>query len=138
MTEKFEKHFKELVKKVEQYLSASIKEENNAQGEIYKAMNYSLLAGAIGCEPSFHVNMFLFSILYSPLSLLLSLLGNYVSRKNEYEADAFARANGLHEALISALKKLSVNSLSNPNPHPAFVFVHYSHPTLVQRIRALR
>ena len=101
-------------------------------------MHYSLLAGAIGCEPSFHVNMFLFSILYSPLSLLLSLLGNYVSRKNEYEADAFARANGLHEALISALKKLSVNSLSNPNPHPAFVFVHYSHPTLVQRIRALR
>ena len=51
MTEKFEKHFKELVKKVEQYLSASIKEENNAQGEIYKAMNYSLLAGGKRLRP---------------------------------------------------------------------------------------
>lgn len=101
------------------------------------ALRYNLLAGAIGCEPSFHVNMFLFSILYEPLSLLLSLLGNYVSRKNEYEADAFARSNGLAQSLVVALKKLSANSLSNPNPHPAFVFFYYSHPTLVQRIRAL-
>lgn len=101
------------------------------------ALRYNLLAGAIGCEPSFHVNMFLFSILYEPLSLLISLLGNYVSRKNEYEADAFARSNGLAQSLVVALKKLSANSLSNPNPHPAFVFFYYSHPTLVQRIRAL-
>ena len=62
---------------------------------------------------------------------------NLLSRKNEYEADAYARDTYAGEPLITALKKLSKNNLSNLNPHPVFVFFNYSHPTLLQRIRAL-
>ena len=63
---------------------------------------------------------------------------NYISRRFEYEADAYARENYNGEALISSLKKLSGNSLSNLTPHKVNVFVHYSHPTLLQRIMHLR
>jgi STE24 endopeptidase len=63
---------------------------------------------------------------------------NMLSRKNEYEADAFAAEHFNGEALASALKKLSVNNLSNLRPHPAYVFFHYSHPTLLQRLEALK
>ena len=100
-------------------------------------LHYNLFAGAIGCVDSLHVDMFIFSIVYSPLNMLLSLIGNYFSRRHEYEADEFALRNGKGKDLVSALKVLSANSLSNPNPHPWFVFFHYSHPTLVERIRHL-
>ena len=63
---------------------------------------------------------------------------NIFSRKNEYEADAFAAKNYAGQPLATALKKLSVKNLSNLRPHPAYVFVHYSHPTLLQRLAALR
>ena len=62
---------------------------------------------------------------------------NVFSRKNEYQADAFAAKYGQSEHLISALKSLSVNNLTNLTPHPAHVFVNYSHPTLYQRIIAI-
>lgn len=100
-------------------------------------LQYNLCAAAIGCPPSFHVNMYLFYILYEPLSTLVSLVANACSRRFEYQADAFVRAHGREQALVSSLKKMSAHSLSNPTPHPAFVFFHYSHPTLVQRIKAL-
>lgn len=100
-------------------------------------LKHNLCAGAIGCVASFHVNMYLFYLLYQPLDLLLSLAGNAASRKHEYQADAFAAQNGMGDALISALKKMSGHSLSNPTPHPAFVVFHYNHPTLVQRIQAI-
>lgn len=100
-------------------------------------LRHNLCAGAIGCVASFHVNMYLFYLLYQPLDLLLSLAGNAASRKYEYQADAFATDNGMGQALISALKKMSGHSLSNPTPHPAFVVFHYGHPTLVQRIKAI-
>ena len=69
--------------------------------------------------------------------MLLGLGLHMLSRKNEYEADAFTKANFEAEHLISALKKLSINNLSNLTPHPTYVFFHYSHPTLLERIRAL-
>jgi STE24 endopeptidase len=59
------------------------------------------------------------------------------SRKNEYQADAYAAGFGLADSLISGLKKLSVKSLSNLNPDPLYVFFYYSHPTLLQRMGAL-
>lgn len=101
-------------------------------------LKYNLCAGAIGCVASFHVNMYFFYTLYDPIDTIISLGSNAISRRHEYQADAFARENGYAEQQISALKKLSANSLSNPTPHPLFVFFHYSHPTLVDRIKSLR
>lgn len=91
-----------------------------------------------GSVPSFHLGMFAFMMLYSPISLILGILTSVLSRKNEYEADAFAAKHGLGDALCSALKKISSEALSNLQPHPAFVFLKYSHPTLLQRIRKIK
>lgn len=101
-------------------------------------LKHNLCAGAIGCVASFHVNMYFFYTLYDPIDTIISLGSNAISRRHEYQADAFTRENGYAEQQISALKKLSANSLSNPTPHPLFVFFHYSHPTLVDRIKSLR
>ncbi len=96
------------------------------------------LSEALGVEkPAFHIALITFGILYAPLSSLIGIGMNVLSRKNEYEADAFAAANYNGSALAEALKKLSVKNLSNLRPHPAYVFVHYSHPTLLQRLKAL-
>lgn len=93
---------------------------------------------AIGVsQPSFHAALIGFAILYSPISEITGLLMNYLSRKFEYEADDFAKRTFAAMPLISSLKKLSKKSLSNLTPHPAFVFVHYSHPPLVDRVRNL-
>jgi STE24 endopeptidase len=100
--------------------------------------NPTLSAALGGDEPSFHLGLIAFGILYSPISMLTGLLMNHVSRRNEYAADRFVRDNHNAEALIAALKKLSSKNLSNLTPHPVYVFFHYSHPTLLQRIQALR
>lgn len=89
-------------------------------------------------EPSFHIGLITFGILYSPISELTSLVMNYLSRKFEYQADDYAKNTYSGEALISSLKKLSKTSLSNLTPHRAYVFMHYSHPTLLQRYKNLR
>ncbi len=89
-------------------------------------------------EPSFHIGLIAFGILFTPISELTGLLMNYLSRKFEYQADNYAKTTYNGTPLISALKKLSRNSLSNLTPHPAYVFVHYSHPTLLQRFRNLK
>ena len=97
-----------------------------------------LLSKALGAESaSFHIGLIAFSLLYNPISTILGIGMNIISRKNEYVADEFAKNNFSGDFLIEALKKLSVNNLSNLTPHPAYVFVHYSHPTLLQRIEAL-
>ncbi len=97
------------------------------------------LARALGAEQArFELSLTAFSILYTPLSLLIGLLMNIISRKNEYAADAFANMYGLGENLISSLKKMSKNHLSNLTPHPLYVFFNYSHPTLYQRLKAIR
>jgi len=97
-----------------------------------------LLSQALGADKgSFHMGILAFGLLYSPLSLVLGLVMNVVSRKNEYAADSYAGINFNPEALISALKKLSVNNLSNLQPHPTYVFFYYSHPPLLKRLAAL-
>lgn len=96
------------------------------------------LTTALGGEiSSFHISILAFFLIYSPVSRVISLFMNYLSRKHEYEADTYAGNlyDGNH--LVSALKKLSVKNLSNLNPHPAYVFVHYSHPPLLSRIENL-
>ncbi|MCQ2210445.1 MAG: M48 family metallopeptidase [Paludibacteraceae bacterium] len=96
------------------------------------------IANALGSNiPSFHFGVIVFGILYTPISFLLGIGVNVLSRKNEYQADTFAKENGLGAPLGEALKKLSVSTLSNLNPHPAYVFFNYSHPTLLQRLKNL-
>jgi len=98
----------------------------------------ALLSQALGVEnPSFHIGLIAFGILYSPISEITGLLMNYLSRKFEYQADDFAKNTYSSDPLISSLKKLSKSSLSNLTPHKAYVFMHYSHPTLLQRIKNL-
>lgn len=97
------------------------------------------LSEALGVNvPKFHIGLIAFGILYSPLSTLTGILMNLLSRKNEYEADEFANSFGLGEHLINGLKKLTRKNLSNLTPHPAYVFFHYSHPTLLQRIKRIQ
>jgi STE24 endopeptidase len=98
----------------------------------------SMLSEALNVsEPSFHIGLIAFGVLYSPISEITGLLMNYISRKFEYQADDYAHSTYGSTFLISALKKLSKNSLSNLTPHPYYVFAHYSHPTLLQRFRNL-
>ncbi len=87
---------------------------------------------------SFHLSFVTFSLIYSPVSLITGLLMNVLSRKNEYEADAYAKETYGAAPLITSLKKLSVNHLSNLQPHSAYVFFNYSHPTLLQRMDAMK
>jgi STE24 endopeptidase len=97
------------------------------------------LSRALGVEqPNFHIGLVAFGILYSPVSFVLGIFMNILSRKNEYQADAFAAQYYKPEALASALKKLSVKNLSNLTPHPKYVFFNYSHPTLLQRLEHLK
>ncbi|WP_179348280.1 M48 family metallopeptidase [Winogradskyella pacifica] len=98
-----------------------------------------LLSNAIGVEiPSFHVGLIAFGLLYSPISEITGLIMNYVSRVFEYQADDYAKNTYKAEPLITSLKKLSKNSLSNLTPHKAYVFMHYSHPTLLERVKNLK
>ena len=85
----------------------------------------------------FHLGLMAFGILYSPLGTVIGVLMNILSRKNEYEADDYAKTTYDGQALQLALKKLSVDSLSNLYPHPFYVFMHYSHPPLLKRLSAL-
>jgi STE24 endopeptidase len=96
------------------------------------------LSAALGSDrTSFHMCLLAFGILYSPLSLILGLVINIVSRRNEYAADRYAAQTYSAKELSSALIKLSVKHLSNLRPHPATVFFHYSHPPLLKRLQAL-
>jgi len=99
--------------------------------------NEHLPAALGGTAPSFVLALVAFSLLFSPIDILLNPLSNAISRRAEYRADAFAAAYGHGEALISGLKKLAANNLSNLTPHPLVVWFSYSHPTLAQRITAI-
>ena len=87
---------------------------------------------------SFHIALVTFSILYTPISEISSLIFNLFSRKFEYEADEYADKSFDGKYLIQALKVLTKDSLSNLTPHPKYVWWHYSHPTLLERINQLR
>lgn len=90
-----------------------------------------------GTTAAFHLNAIVFFTIYTPVSMVFDLLGNFFSRRHEYQADAFAARFGYADALVSSLRKLSATSLSNLTPHPLYVFFNYSHPTLYQRIKKL-
>jgi STE24 endopeptidase len=99
------------------------------------------LSKALGSDtPSFHLSILAFFLLFTPLSTLLGLINNSFSRHNEYQADQFSLDTypDAKEHMYSALKKLSVESLSNLNPHPLYVAVHYSHPPILARLANLK
>lgn len=98
-----------------------------------------VMAEVLGAtQNSFHLSLVTFSMLFAPISLVTGLLMNVFSRKNEYEADNYAKDTYAAIPLITSLRKMSVNHLSNLQPHPAYVFFNYSHPTLLQRMRNLQ
>ena len=95
----------------------------------------SLALGAV--KSSFHTAVLAFGLLYSPVSEMIGIIMNYFSRKHEYEADEFTATTFAAEPLADGLMKLSAENLSNLTPHPLYVLVNYSHPTLYQRVTAL-
>ena len=96
------------------------------------------LSIALGAEVlSFPVNLIAFGIIYSPVSMVLGLFGNYLSRKHEYEADHYAASNYQAQPLKNGLIKLSIDSMSNLRPHSWYIFFHYSHPPLLKRLEAI-
>jgi STE24 endopeptidase len=97
-----------------------------------------MLSAALGVSvPSFHIGLVAFGLLYSPISTLTSIVMSLLSRKFEYQADYYAKSTYNKAPLISGLKTLSKTSLSNLTPHPAYVWFHYSHPSLLQRVAAM-
>ena len=99
----------------------------------------SLLSEALGgIDNAIHLNLIAFGLLFNPISTIIGVAMNMISRKNEYEADEYAATTFSGLPLVSALKKLSVNNLSNLTPHPAYVFFNYSHPPLLQRLWHLK
>lgn len=99
------------------------------------------LSKALGSDiPSFHLAILAFFLLFTPISTLLGLINNSFSRYNEYQADQYSLDTypGAKDHMYSALKKLSVESLSNLNPHPLYVAVHYSHPPILARLANLK
>ena len=102
-------------------------------------LKYPVFSEAIGfSEPSFYASLIAFGLLYSPVELILGILHNILSRRNEYQADAFAQSYDLGDALTNALLKMSAHHLSNLYPHKLDIFVNYSHPTLLQRISHIK
>ncbi len=100
--------------------------------------NLGLFAAFKMNHVSVYASLIFFGFLYSPISTLLSVIFNIFSRRHEFQADLYARAStGQSKTLISALKKLSKSNLSNLTPHPLHVFLNYSHPPVLERIRAL-
>jgi STE24 endopeptidase len=98
-----------------------------------------MLSWALGAKVhSIHMVILAFGIIYSPITTVVGLALNQLSRFNEFQADRYVKTHFKAEFLITALKKLSSKNLSNLTPHPAYVFFYYSHPTLLERIRALK
>lgn len=90
-------------------------------------------------ETSIYASLFFFGFLYAPIDMILSIFGNAVSRRHEYEADTYAvKTHGKPDSMILALKKLSAENLSNLTPHPLKVLLSYSHPPVLERIQAIR
>ncbi len=116
-------------------------------GLLESGLMFFLLHAALQSPAFFHafgitslplgLGLVLFSIVYQPASLLLGLAGNALSRKHEFEADAFAKSACGGEPLITGLKRLSLDHLTHPNPHVLTVWLHYSHPPIGQRLAML-
>ncbi|MDP2719888.1 MAG: M48 family metallopeptidase [Dehalococcoidia bacterium] len=118
-------------------------------GILHTGVIFFLLSVFLGSESLFgafymdrqsiYAGLLFFGLLYTPLEMALSVIMQAISRKNEYQADRFAAETTRDPAsMINALRKLSADNLSNLTPHPFYVFLHYSHPPLLQRIGAIR
>ena len=80
----------------------------------------------------------LFGLLGGLVTFWFSPVGNWISRRHEYQADAFAKdALGAAAPMAGALRQLAQKNLSNLTPHPLYSTVYYSHPTVLERLRAL-
>lgn len=104
-------------------------------GWLAKNQNLALALGV--ADINFHIALIAFSLLYAPIALITGIFMNIFSRKNEFEADAFAKETYNAAPLISALKKMSKKHLSNLTPNKTYTFIHYSHPPLIERLKAL-
>ena len=105
----------------------------------YFINNQGLFAAFKMDQLSIYASLFFFAFLYTPINILFSILANFIFRRHEYEADAYSVATYKKpESFIAALKKLSVDNLSNLTPHPLKVFLDYSHPPVLKRIQAIR
>jgi STE24 endopeptidase len=101
-------------------------------------LSYPELSTALGASvQSFHLSALAFFILFTPLSIVLGLINNSWSRHNEYDADTFAQQTYDVAPMMSALTKISTDSLANLSPHPLYVAFNYTHPTLLQRLNNL-
>jgi len=89
-------------------------------------------------QASVYAGLIFFGMLYAPVDMIISIFMQVLSRRYEFEADAFASATFHKEPMIDALKNLSKDNLSNLTPHPFYVFLNYSHPPVLQRIKAIR
>jgi STE24 endopeptidase len=103
-------------------------------------INSSWLFEAFRMErQSVYAGIIFFGFLYSPISMITNIISSILSRKHEYEADAYAVTTYKKpQSMIDALKKLSVDNLSNLSPHPFKVFLEYSHPPVLERIKAIK
>lgn len=99
------------------------------------ALDVSSLSGSFGVDyHSFHIGLLAFVLLYTPISFIMGVFSNMLSRRFEYEADAFTAKAGYAEALVSSLRNLTKENLSNLTPHPLYVFFKYSHPDMASRL----
>lgn len=89
-------------------------------------------------QASVYTGLIFFGMLYAPIDMITSMTMQVLSRKYEFEADAFASTTYRYEPMIEALKKLSKDNLSNLTPHPFYVFLNYSHPPVLQRIKSIK
>lgn len=105
---------------------------------VSQSIIFTKVMGGSGYSAIFYLNALCFALLVDPIQTLIGILTNYISRKMEYSADRFAAINGMGDNLISALKKISSLNYSNLTPHPFYVLINYSHPTLYNRTLSLR
>ncbi|NPA43082.1 MAG: M48 family metallopeptidase [Chlorobi bacterium] len=104
-----------------------------------QALRSEALSRALGVEePSFHTGLVAFALLYGVVELITSIATGALSRRFEFQADAYAARAGYAPALIRALKKLARKSYANLTPHPLYVRMYYSHPPLHERIQKLK
>jgi STE24 endopeptidase len=105
---------------------------------LFQFVDSTSLAAAVGIKKSaYHGSILAFGILFGPLSFLIATIANIFSRKNEYEADDYAKKTSAGKNLAKALKKFSIEHLSNLTPHKLYVFFHYTHPPTIDRIQRL-
>ena len=102
-------------------------------------LNYPEVSYALGAEvPSFHVAATTFFLLFTPISMILGFANMALSRRNEFDADEYSTSTYPKGVLGSALGKISTDALANLNPHPLYVKVHYTHPPVIERLKALQ